>query len=381
MSAQQGPDVAVFYFPSWHRDPRNDTWKHPGFDEWELVRDARPRFPGHRQPLVPEWGYFDESDPAVMVRSCRVAADHGVSAFLFDWYWYEDQDFLNGALDRGFLSLDDPPVRFALHWANHDWRDVFPARTGREATFLSPARVAPEEFVALTDDLIRRYLLHPAYWRVRGGAYFSWHEFGPFVEWMGGWDGTREALADFRARARAAGVGELHLTVVGGGSSERLQQLAEVGIDSVTPYNWLHVLPLDQGLSVPYEHWRALAEEDRERYAGPLPLTYAPNVTMGWDSTARVHQDDELVVSSWPHLPVVVGNDADRFASAVWDALVWARGHDAPYITVNAWNEWTEGSYLEPEAATGTSYLEALRRAVAEDRSSVLTAEPMERSR
>lgn len=363
MATDARPELAAFYFPSWHRDGRNDSWKHPGFDEWELVREAQPRFPGHRQPLVPTWGYVDESDPTVMARSCQTAVDHGLSAFLFDWYWYEGEDFLNGALDGGYLTLEAPPIRFALHWANHDWRDVFPARPGTEATFLSPGRVSPDEFLELADLLIRRYLRHPAYWRVRGGAYFSWHEFGPFVDWMGGWDGTRDVLADFRARARRAGAGELHLTCVGGGSREDLEQLARVGIDSVTPYNWLHVLPLDDGLSVRYEHWRALAERDRARYAGSLPVAYAPNVTMGWDSTARVHQDDELVVSTWPHLPVVVDNDAEQFGAAVASALSWARRNGSPYVSVNAWNEWTEGSYLEPEESTGMAYLEALRRA------------------
>ena len=36
--------------------------------------------------------------------------------------------------------------------------------------------------------------------------------------------------------------------------------------------------------------------------------------------------------------------------------------------TLNAWNEWTEGSYLEPDSRTGDSHLKALARAVSERR-------------
>ena len=31
-------------------------------------------------------------------------------------------------------------------------------------------------------------------------------------------------------------------------------------------------------------------------------------------------------------------------------------------ITINSWNEWTEGSYLEPDEKSGFGYLEAIRK-------------------
>src|SRR5580698_8957023 len=71
--------VACYYFPNYHPgDPRNDAWKGPGWCEWELVKNARPRFPGEHQPNVPLWGYGDESDPKVMEQKIDAAADHGI---------------------------------------------------------------------------------------------------------------------------------------------------------------------------------------------------------------------------------------------------------------------------------------------------------------
>ena len=60
--------------------------------EWELLKQAKPRFPGHLQPNVPQWGYEMDNDPAVMAKKIDAAADNGVDHFIFDWYWYNETD-------------------------------------------------------------------------------------------------------------------------------------------------------------------------------------------------------------------------------------------------------------------------------------------------
>ena len=42
--------VAAYYFPNYHIDPRNAEIHGPGWTEWELVKRAEPRFAGHQQP-------------------------------------------------------------------------------------------------------------------------------------------------------------------------------------------------------------------------------------------------------------------------------------------------------------------------------------------
>jgi hypothetical protein len=73
--------VACYYFGNYHpSDRRNEALKGKGWSEWELVKQAKPRFPGHVQPRVPLWGYTDESDPKEMARKIDAAADHGIKA-------------------------------------------------------------------------------------------------------------------------------------------------------------------------------------------------------------------------------------------------------------------------------------------------------------
>lgn len=254
-AGDQRPTVACYYFPNYHpSDRRNQVVKGNGWSEWELVRAARPRFPGHQQPKVPAWGYTDEADPQVMARKIAAVADHGIDAFIFDWYWYDDGPFLERGLDNGFLQAPNRHrLQFALMWAIHDWLDIHPARRGTPARVLYPGRVTPHTFDVLCDHVITRYFLQPAYWKIAGAPYFSVYDLQKLVESFGGASPARQALDRFRAKARAAGLPGLHLNAVVWNSvilpgettltnpSELVRQL---GFDSVTSYVWIHHVAL-----------------------------------------------------------------------------------------------------------------------------------------
>src|ERR1043166_6181302 len=159
--------VGAYYFPGYHAEPMLEKYHGPGWSEWELVKRAEPRFPGHSQPKVPAWGYEDEADVAAMAKKIDAAADHGLNHFLFDWYWYDDKPFLNRQLDEAFLRApNNNRLRFALMWANHDWYDIQPAKRHGEQKLLYPGTVTREVFGHITDTVIERYFKHPSYWRI-----------------------------------------------------------------------------------------------------------------------------------------------------------------------------------------------------------------------
>ena len=90
---------------------------------------------------------------------------------------------------------------------------------------------------------------------------------------------------------------------------------------------------------------------------------YFPNVSVGWDPALRTRQDEPWVQARYPFTGVITGNSPAEFQKAL--ALVKTRLLDVPtqpkVITINCWNEWTEGSYLEPDTQHGMKYLEAVR--------------------
>ncbi|MEP6985573.1 MAG: glycoside hydrolase family 99-like domain-containing protein, partial [Chloroflexota bacterium] len=184
-------EIAAYYFPNYHVDPRNEKLYGAGWTEWELVKHARPRFEGHYQPRVPQWGYEDEADPHVFARKIDAAADHGLTSFIFDWYWYNDGAFLNRGLEQGYLqAANRDRLQFALMWANHNWVDIFPLKRSQyeNPLLLYPGQVSDQTFELMTDYIIETYFSQPSYWKIDGCPYFSMYELFRFIEGAGGID-------------------------------------------------------------------------------------------------------------------------------------------------------------------------------------------------
>jgi len=217
-ASSQTPDdyqVGVYYFPNYHVDPRNEQVHGSGWTEWELVNCARPRFEGHVQPRVPQWGCVDEADPRVMEMKIGAAADHGVDFWIFDWYWYDDGPYLNRCLEEGYMgAADNERVKFCCMWANHDWIDIHPAKLRDPRRLLYPGVVTPQTFDVMTDHVVNSYFRHPSHFMVDGCPYFSVYELSKLLASFGGVAQTRKALDEFRAKTQQAGFPDLHLNAV-----------------------------------------------------------------------------------------------------------------------------------------------------------------------
>ena len=92
-------------------------------------------------------------------------------------------------------------------------------------------------------------------------------------------------------------------------------------------------------------------------------VPYIPNVTMGWDSSPRADQSQRFDNSGYPFMNTIKDNTPENFRTAL--KLAKQRLLDEPtglrILNLNCWNEWTEGSYLEPDTVHGMAYLDAIR--------------------
>ncbi|MBL1118205.1 glycoside hydrolase family 99-like domain-containing protein [Streptomyces sp. 110] len=363
---QQTYDVAAYIWPAYHDDPRARIFFPHGMGEWERVIDARPKVDGHQQPRKPLWGYQNEADPRVMEMQIDAAADYGVNIFIYDWYWYDRRPFLEESLNKGYLKArNNHRVKFYLMWANHDAPTIWDIRTSHDRRVVWDAALDREEFERIGNRLISKYFTQPSYYRIESRPVFSIYDLPTLMRGLGGVDGTRAALEWFRDRAVASGLDGLHLQAVlrhalphvevtgitGDGASIQNHMVEQLGFDSVTHYQWCHVVE-PKGEYQPYGEqavatWNGIDEE--------FNIPYFPHVSVGWDNNPRYVAYQESNIT---------GNTPDRFENFLRKAQKFVDEHpnQAPMVTINSWNEWTEASYLQPDTDHGYAYLDAVKR-------------------
>ena len=364
--------VACYYFPNYHpNDGRNHKFYGNGWSEWELVKSAKPRFPNHNQPKIPLWGYTDESNPYVMSKKIDAAADHGIDTFIFDWYFYNDGPFLERALDNGFLnSPNNSRIKFALMWANHDWIDIHPYKKGKPINVLYPGAVTKNTFEKICDTVIEKYFSHPSYWKINGCPYFSIYELNKFIESFSDIFEAAKMINRFREKVKNAGFPDLHLNAVIWGNTilpgektptDPAKIINVLGFDSVTSYVWIHHVKLPK-LQTDCLYVQEKYFDYWQKAEKMYDIPYFPNVTMGWDPSPRACQENSFDNSGYPFMNIISGNTPERFHNAlIATKNKLLQNNSENILTINCWNEWTEGSYLEPDSKDKFAYLEAVK--------------------
>ncbi|MGN0979454.1 MAG: glycoside hydrolase family 99-like domain-containing protein [Candidatus Avoscillospira sp.] len=366
--------IAAYYFPNWHVDQDYAFFHGKGWTEWEIVKSARQHFEGQVQPKIPLWGYEDESKPEVMARKIEAASEHAINAFVFDWYWKTDRTIMGSALEEGFLKAENnDKLKFAIMWANHEKLTMRPNRRVESSPATIDCSVDRAAWDHAVDYMIQKYFSHPSYWRIDERLYFQIYEINTLIDGLGGVAAAKDAITSLRSKVRAANLGEMKIDCVSLGVSmlgdEAASILRELGIDGTTTYVWYHHVKAETQPTVSYASVRESNKTVCLQLDEMFHLPYIPNVTVGWDPSPRCVQSEIYEVGDYPYTEIYLNNTPEEFEKALWDCKQFLDQRDArapkaqpKILSINAWNEWTEGSYLEPDVVNGYAYLEAIRR-------------------
>ena len=372
-------DVLCIYYPEWHVYPEGEAIFGNGRTEWDYVDSAIPRFEGHEQPLRLLAGHPDDSDPSDVAKEIDLAADAGINAFVYDWYWADGHPIQHEALERGFLRAPNRKrIRFALMWANHNRADVFRTAPGKcNDRFWWRLKYDREECLAAIDYCIAHYVAQPEYYRKDGKLFFSIYSAHELVKGLGGADATRNVFAEAQERMAKAGLPPLHFSAMvrDAGTAARM---AAAGFESASAYN-ITPYEFDDSKVVEetgerrqlftHEEFADLHATFNAKVAAGSPVPFIPVVSRGWDTSPRCRLDEPFPWRTlwYPYLGIIRDLSPDAFARSV--DIVRRQAEVDPKkpgaILINAWNEYTEGCYLMPDAKNGDAYLRALRRALA----------------
>ncbi|MDO4179036.1 MAG: glycoside hydrolase family 99-like domain-containing protein [Phascolarctobacterium sp.] len=370
--------VIAFYLPQYHRIPENDRWWGEGFTEWTNLKKARPLFEGHYQPRVPLNGnYYNLLEDDVKVWQCKIAREHGIYGFCFYHYWFDGKMLLEKPMEQ-YLANPKCDLPFCICWANEHWTNAWVSK--KDSVLIEQRYGERDQWVEhfnyfLPFFLDERYIkedgkplvviYRPELIDVLNDMLDCWQEkaienglpglvfayqhvsydnitdkddsrFKYAIEYQPGY-AQRDMDSDlFKS-----------LKKIKGNINLFLEKHLKVTVD-------IHkLISSDQRLNI--TDYDAVWESLLKRV--PPSEKYIPGAFVDWDNSPRRGDGGRIFV----------GGNPEKFESYFKRLIDRAtRVYKKDYIFVFAWNEWTEGGYLEPDEKYGYGYLEAIKKALEE---------------
>lgn len=362
-------DIAAYVWPAYTGDePRARQFWPEGKGEWQTLDKQVVKQDGYFWDRKPLWGYENEADPKVMEKHIREALSHGVNVFIYDWYWYDDRPFLENCLNDGFLKAENnSQMKFYLMWANHDATTLWDMRLSSDGyTTIWQGKVTRSQFETIGKRWIELYFKKDNYYRIDNKPVVSIYDIKNLIHGLGGTREAADALRWLNEQAKKEGFDGVHLQFirwdgkiknmsgVDGGALENEGDLVkELGFDSVTNYQFVHMTNMNREYMDAVEDVKKLWNEIDKEYSVP----YYPHVSVGWDNNPRFYKFKDNISKN---------NTPEKFKIALQYAKDYCDKHGVDLITVNSWNEWTETSYLLPDNRYGYGYLDAIKEVFGE---------------
>jgi glycosyltransferase involved in cell wall biosynthesis len=352
-SAPLRAKLLAYYLPQFHAFPENDTWWGNGFTEWTNIPRGLPRFKGHYQPRVPrDLGFYSLSHTDTIRRQVEMAKAGGVFGFVFYYYWFNGKRLLDKPIE-GFLGDSSIQMPFCLMWANENWTRRWDG-ADEEVLISQDYRLEDEEQLV---DSFARHFGDPRYIRVQGRPLLMIYRPGLIKD-------TAKTLQRLRGLFKEK-FNEDPLLVMG--QTFKALDPAAFGMDGAIEFP-PHKLTQDmtsintslQYLDIEFEG-KAYRYDDVVRVSLDEPKPLYPLIKTAvpsWDNDARRQGNGLVLTDSTPQ-------KYQAWLSELVDRAVQNPFFGEPIVCVNAWNEWCEAAYLEPDLHYGSAYLNATGRALA----------------
>lgn len=349
------PKLIAYYLPQMHPTPENDAWWGKGITEWNNVSRAVPQYVGHYQPRLPgELGYYDLRLVENIKRQMELAKMYGIYGFAWYYYWFDGKRLLERPLDR-YISDTSIDFPFCLCWANESWTKGFFGSTKEVIMKQSDTEESYRNFI---HDVVP-YMMDKRYITLKGKKLLIIYKPQNVPN-------PQKVLDYWREYCATHGVGDIY--IIGVWTSDWENDVMERGFDSVAEFQPGSIKPYCQKINqeLPFINRDFVGEVYSYSelvktgvYRKNFHSSHMYNAVMPmWDNTPRRNNHGNVIFhGATPAL-------YRKWLSDIIQHYKTDCNLDDELIFINAWNEWGEGAYLEPDRYYGYAYLEATRNAI-----------------
>lgn len=365
------PKVLTFYLPQFHKIPENDNWWGKGFTDWVSARTATSLFLGHYQPRIPDHdNYYNLLQKKTMMWQAKLAKKTGIYGFCIYHYWFGNGKQLLEKPAENLLRWQDIDINYCFSWANESWvcswsrfkgnAWVYTDADGKERDKVCSGRLVKQEY---GDEVEWRkhfeYLL-PFF---RDKRYIKKDNKPVFVIYRP--DNIRRIKAMVQYwNALAIGQGFSGIYFIGTNDPNWEKRKMNAGLiyepgyvlheknKSVEYAKKINGILKRMNIHIPYIYsydniWRSILKRPKIRgmyYGGLVDYDNTPRRgTMGY---------------------VIWGASPSKFGKYFGRLYQRAAEREDEYVFLNAWNEWGESTYLEPDSRYGMRYLWELSKII-----------------
>ncbi|MEA5003916.1 MAG: glycoside hydrolase family 99-like domain-containing protein [Christensenella sp.] len=344
----------AFYLPQYHPFPENNAWWGEGFTEWANVGKAMPLFTGHFQPRLPaDLGYYDLRLKENIKKQMEMAKQYGIHGFAMYYYWFDGKKLMDTPLNIIYENKDlDLP--FCLCWANENWTRTW---DGEEKNVLIAQEYTRESMLRFAQDILP-YLKDERYIKINGKPALIVYNPGDIPEF-------ESVVLDWREYFRMAGIGEITLLCVSRpnyfcSDANVIDAYVEfpphsVVMQGLRPYNNAEEYFVNDDFGGLLYHYADIVSD--KNYLQVPDYKQYKGIMLAWDNTPRRGDTATIFNGFSMKLYQEWLNDLVEYTDEQF------AGEDK-VIFINAWNEWAEGTYLEPDRRYGYAALAATQQAL-----------------
>ena len=338
-----GMKLIAMYLPQFHEIEENNRAWGKGFTEWDNVRKAKPLFDGHDQPREPlNDNYYNLLDIRTLEWQSELAKMYGIYGFCFYHYWFRDGKHVLEKPSELLLRHTEIDLPFCFSWANEPWTKTWHGAAGEKEVLIEQRYGAEQQWKEHFEYLLP-FFQDARYIKVENKPMFliyQIHAIGCFGRMMECW----EKMA---VENGFAGIYIVDMLTVNGKVCKGKWVNANVEFE---PSKILGRLKrTHEGLAV-YDYDEACKEMLKVRHR---KNSYR-SVFAGYDDSPRRGGNGTIFQ----------GQASEKFGKYLQKTIRLSESEDNDIVFINAWNEWGESNYLEPDKKDEYGYLEAVQKAL-----------------